>query len=242
LSNYCADCDRLFLTPRGLGSHRFAYHGVKGRSPAAIRRSSKGLLIRKPRALVVRPGEVYGLLTVLNECNEPHPSGGGGRSHARVKCTCTTEKLVSKSELITGRTISCGCHRDGKKKGAPWRALHTILCRGAKQRNLPVELTPDHVQLLGQMLCFYCGREPSNMRSPRRSYQTLYNGIDRTDNQQGYVLGNVLPCCRYCNRAKRDYSLEEFIDQIQRYGSKLTVKDVKQKCIEIGRILRGGRL
>lgn len=29
-------------------------------------------------------------------------------------------------------------------------------------------------------------------------------GLDRLDNARGYVLGNVVPCCNDCNRARSD--------------------------------------
>jgi hypothetical protein len=238
MSNHCEDCNRSFITSKGYGSHLYAYHGIKGKSARAIRHSRRKDAPQRRRILVVRPGEVYGFLTVQDECNVANPNGSGHRTHARVRCVCEKAKLVSKSQLISGGTISCGCHREGKKVGADWRALHRILCHGAIKRNLPVEISSDHVQMLGEMSCFYCGREPSNTRSTQRSpRQTSYNGIDRADNQRGYLYGNVLPCCRYCNRAKRDYPLEIFIEQIRRYGSNLTVERVLAECVSLGKIL-----
>lgn len=239
MPNHCEDCNRSFITSKGFGSHLYAYHGIKGKSARAVRHSRRKDAPLRRRILVVKPGEVYGFLTVLDECNEENPNGSGQRTHARVRCNkCETEKLVSKSQLVNGGTISCGCHREGKKVGADWRALHRILSQGAIKRNLTVELTSDHIQTLGQMNCFYCGREPSNTRSAQRSpRQTSYNGIDRVDNQRGYIFGNVLPCCRFCNRAKRDYPLEIFIEQIRRYGSNLTVECVMSECSSLGKNL-----
>lgn len=51
--------------------------------------------------------------------------------------------------------------------------------------------------------CNYCGSLPNP-----------YNGIDRVDNSIGYELGNVVPCCKYCNSAKSTKTLEEFKDHI----------------------------
>lgn len=42
------------------------------------------------------------------------------------------------------------------------------------------------------------------------------NGIDRVDSAQGYVLTNVVPCCKQCNRAKSDLSREEFLTWVER--------------------------
>lgn len=49
----------------------------------------------------------------------------------------------------------------------------------------------------------------------------LYNGIDRKNSSEGYTLGNSLPCCRVCNRAKSDMDYEEF---------KQWIKDIKGNC------------
>ncbi len=58
--------------------------------------------------------------------------------------------------------------------------------------------------------CHYCGSDFSNKFT--NSYGILqYNGIDRVDNTIGYQLTNVVPCCKVCNIAKRDLSVEDFI-------------------------------
>lgn len=38
-----------------------------------------------------------------------------------------------------------------------------------------------------------------------------HNGIDRIDSNDGYVQGNVVPCCKYCNMAKMDRTQDEFL-------------------------------
>lgn len=36
-------------------------------------------------------------------------------------------------------------------------------------------------------------------------------GIDRVNNDIGYVPSNCLPCCQICNRMKRDQTFQEFV-------------------------------
>ena len=93
-----------------------------------------------------------------------------------------------------------------------WRAYQrsysrTPKCRfkqirnAAKRRNLEFTLTLEDVEQLLNLPCFYC-REPKNME--------VGTGIDRKNNNLGYVPGNVVPCCRICNVAKNDFfSAEE---------------------------------
>jgi hypothetical protein len=59
--------------------------------------------------------------------------------------------------------------------------------------------------------CHYCGSAPSNTKRHKNSIQPIaYSGIDRKDNAIGYVSGNVVPCCRVCNRAKETLSVSAF--------------------------------
>jgi hypothetical protein len=60
----------------------------------------------------------------------------------------------------------------------------------------------DFIKII-HMACVYCGI-PEAM------------GADRKDNNLGYVLENCVPCCKFCNHMKSDYSLEMFSDHIAR--------------------------
>jgi hypothetical protein len=40
----------------------------------------------------------------------------------------------------------------------------------------------------------------------------ILNGIDRINNNRGYEEGNVVSCCKTCNRAKDILSVDEFIN------------------------------
>lgn len=41
-------------------------------------------------------------------------------------------------------------------------------------------------------------------------------GLDRIDNSEGYVVGNIYPCCFDCNRMKSNKTKQEFLDYIKR--------------------------
>jgi len=42
----------------------------------------------------------------------------------------------------------------------------------------------------------------------------IYNGIDRLDSSKGHVIDNVVPCCKWCNYAKRERSYKDFLDWV----------------------------
>ena len=50
-----------------------------------------------------------------------------------------------------------------------------------------------------------------------------FPGIDRVNNNIGYVLNNCVSCCKFCNSAKLDRTLIEFRDWIKKvYNQQFT--------------------
>ena len=89
------------------------------------------------------------------------------------------------------------------------------------------DLTIEEFYFISQINCFYCEIEPSNMMNRGKGYvlrlgefpeqgDFKYNGIDRIDSNKLHMKDNIVPCCKYCNRAKSDFSLTEFQDWIRR--------------------------
>ena len=39
---------------------------------------------------------------------------------------------------------------------------------------------------------------------------------DRVDSSLGYTVSNCVPCCKYCNQAKNDRSVSEFLAHARR--------------------------
>jgi len=71
--------------------------------------------------------------------------------------------------------------------------------RGVKlESNITFEVYSDLVQ----DKCFYCGF--------LQNQQNKVNGIDRVDNNKGYVLDNVVTACWPCNRCKGGMGVLEF--------------------------------
>ena len=52
--------------------------------------------------------------------------------------------------------------------------------------------------------CYYCG-----FIDPERC-----NGLDRVDNDGGYFVDNVVSCCMYCNMAKKDKSVVDYVEKM----------------------------
>lgn len=71
----------------------------------------------------------------------------------------------------------------------------------ARRRGLDFSITEDkYLELIGPDSCAYCG-----FPLARLGY-----GLDRIDNDIGYLPSNVIPCCKECNRARSNlFSFDE---------------------------------
>lgn len=73
----------------------------------------------------------------------------------------------------------------------------------AKYRGIEWNLSKERALLCFQSPCYYCLCPPSNCyRSGKIEY--YYTGIDRRNNDIGYIDENCFPACFWCNRAKND--------------------------------------
>lgn len=89
--------------------------------------------------------------------------------------------------------------------------------KGAAQRNLVVELTPEQHKELISKRCYLCGDLPK-----------YFHGIDRVDNDVGYIFENCRTCCKMCNFMKSNHTLEDFLRQcnkiVDNQGLKLSTE------------------
>lgn len=80
----------------------------------------------------------------------------------------------------------------------------------AKKRDLPFLISFEEFNQFWQQPCYYCG---SNI-------PTI--GLDRVDNEQGYSIENVRPCCRTCNIMKQRLDTDVFIEHCARIVKNLS--------------------
>jgi hypothetical protein len=175
-------------------------------------------------------GRRVGKLTVIHRVEDFRKPGlrKNGYRHARITqwlclCDCGNERTVRSDMLRKESVASCGCYRRQKKPTyrrkeglPPGRAARNFVYKqyrlSARTRGLAWELTDEEFDDLTGRNCRYCGCPPSRVKDHGSYNGTFtYNGIDRKDNSLGYVIGNVVPCCTICNRAKRDMPYEDFI-------------------------------
>jgi 5-methylcytosine-specific restriction endonuclease McrA len=98
--------------------------------------------------------------------------------------------------------------------------------QGAKVRGLAFDLTREAFEALVLRPCGYCSMPPELLVRRRKGKPEVTfhaHGLDRIDNASGYVDGNVLPCCSFCNRAKGPDPADAFRTWADR---------VRTRCVE----------
>jgi hypothetical protein len=143
-------------------------------------------------------------------------------------CDCGNITNVVTGQLTKGATKSCGClHKITSvenslksrhkivKKDAALNCIYTQYKGNAKARKYEFNLTKEQFNLLIKSNCFYCGTEPLNLFD-KRYYNLFYNGIDRINNTIGYTFENSISCCKMCNIAKNNNTLEYFMQWIKK--------------------------
>lgn len=172
-------------------------------------------------------GIIFNRLTVIKQ----EQSLLYGKTKKRMwlcKCSCGNEIIVNTGALTSGNTKSCGClHNEISVENSiksrymlanpdsGYKSIMNSYKGNALKRGYKFDLTFDEFKKLVLSNCYYCGIEPSNLYF-RNYYDAPYNGIDRINNNFGYLLSNVVPCCKICNIAKNNNTYDEFMKWIDR--------------------------
>jgi hypothetical protein len=143
----------------------------------------------------------------------------------RAECACgdTIERPSYRFVHAAGRktAISCPkCAPRGRPR-LPNNHSHVTyiwnhIRRGAIDRGIIFELTPEQVREIVSQDCTYCGEPPQLRTIHNLAGSFSWTGVDRIDSDEGYVTGNVAPCCGVCNTAKNDMPLMEFEEWVAR--------------------------
>ena len=139
-----------------------------------------------------------------------------------IKCKiCDQFSEKESSKLVDKKYKSCGCVRKREAGFASANDIFLNYLRNAKKRKLDFEITFEDFFSLSQKECEYCGEMPKSISRISTNGEFIYNGIDRINNLNGYIKGNLKTCCKICNRMKLDMTMENFIQKIMKISKKL---------------------
>ena len=85
----------------------------------------------------------------------------------------------------------------------------------ADNKSLLYDLTTEEYNTITKSQCYLCSR------NSREKYK---NGIDRVDNNLGYIMSNVKACCASCNYIKKNMELGELFDKMTEIFMKCNIK------------------
>jgi glutaredoxin len=180
------------------------------------------------RPIVNLLGKKFGALTVIARSPNRLSSGAANWMCECTKCGKIVEKYYA---ILKLNPLSCGhCKKMVKRTTRPGESGRNALLgkykQSARERNLEWKLTVDEFTILTTQDCVYCGQAPAQHATGTRGHayvysQFLHNGIDRIDSSTGYTIENTVSCCKQCNFAKRDLSLEEFRSWLFRVNKRL---------------------
>lgn len=160
-------------------------------------------------------GQTFNHLTAI----ERIPGSGTQRVKYLCRCTCGNTKVAGGSKLKQGIPFSCGCislyrRPRGKRISAIQCSINSRFGdykSAAKKRGRDFKLDKERFAELVLSSCHYCGGADDPI-----------NGIDRVDNEKGYIEGNVVPCCKTCNYRKREADYNEFVAWARRVTEHLS--------------------
>lgn len=169
-------------------------------------------------------GKRFGKLTVIERDTSKTSERG---IYWITRCDCGTIKSIRSTNMITGRTVSCGCYNKEKAQEfdneSAMRSLYRSYQHNAKRRNKYFDLSYDYFKELIVKPCVYCSDQlkQTHRHDPSAKASVKFTGIDRVDNTQGYTQSNTVACCGICNRAKDTMTVEEF----RKWATRVAITD-----------------
>lgn len=155
--------------------------------------------------------------------------GNNNLTMADYICDCGKLKTSKLFYITCGRIGSCGCQRieSNQFTNSPWRKkpcgysafgqVYNGYKGNARHGNKEFLLSKDDALKLFKSNCFYCNNPPSIIRKHKKyNGEFVYNGIDRKDNNKGYIIDNCVSCCKFCNFTKGTTPFGDFIKWIRK--------------------------
>lgn len=120
----------------------------------------------------------------------------------------TVDNFYKNRALPAGLEGKCkDCQRKRFQHWTPTQKLQNYRS-GARHRHLSFEITKEEFMTFWQKPCYYCGQKVATI------------GLDRVDNDLGYTIENVVPCCSKCNFMKSAADKQEFIRHCRRIANR----------------------
>lgn len=159
----------------------------------------------------------------------------GNKRKALFKCPSCNKNWAVRFDNIKNRgqkkCMSCASKEKFKahygnpnrrKIDPEFESLHNEAVRSIKksahQRSIPFALSKTFIIATISKPCEYCGISESQERK-NRLFTFKHNGLDRVNNDLGYIESNVVSCCITCNKGKSSLTITEWKEYLERLYS-----------------------
>ena len=172
-------------------------------------------------------GQRFGKLVILSLENRRI----NGHRAWLCQCDCGNIHTADQNELRRGRRKHCGCsgpsaHATSRRyqekritqdrQTIVEKAYYRKYRENAKHSRREFSLTyAEFIKIVVQN-CYYCNSAPHAKKIMSYSLEIIVNGIDRLNNNLGYITGNVVSCCRICNFMKNSLHIHDFLLHISK--------------------------
>ncbi len=140
-----------------------------------------------------------------------------------VRNTCKDCRKIKEKEYKSRpdvKVLAQKYYQDNKEAFRERMSIHYHSLNGqyhqykkrAKKSNYIFELTEDDCRMFYKTKCNYCGNDIKGL------------GIDRIDNDKGYILENCVSCCSTCNYMKHVQNFDNFKKQIIKIAKHLNLE------------------
>ena len=189
--------------------------------------SNSHIKVKTNSKFKITDGTIFSRLTVLREVEPLKSAQNASRKRYEVACECGNIFVTTGTALRIGKAtecVSCACKK--RPQSTPIytqeeRMFKKVVQASAKARGIECTITVEDYINTATKNCHYCGASPVpiDYLTRKEEIPIPVNGIDRQDSSLGYILNNIVPCCRTCNTMKNDLTVENFLQHTQRIVS-----------------------
>ena len=162
-------------------------------------------------------GQKFNKLTVLSAAKSKRKNGWH-ETRVLCRCDCGIEKEFNKSNVLRGKSKSCGCFRKELitkiKSKRPYESKYNRLLDMAKRYERECHISyEDFIKFTSIVNCHYC-EAPIIWKAHSNKYERRDSGyyLDRKNSSKGYSIDNCVVCCCRCNKGKLDhFTYEEWL-------------------------------
>lgn len=149
-----------------------------------------------------------------------YKSGGRVKLLKKSCVGCGKERFLRKHDAKKEKCRSCSLKKQSRETVAI-NNLFQDYKKNARVKGLDFEIDREIFEEIACSACFYCGQEPKERTPDSRNpdIKAKLNGIDRVTNDIGYIKENLVPCCKWCNYAKRNGDKHDFIEHCKRVAN-----------------------